>query len=143
MSRFVLPPLLVPLALLACAPAASADPQPKAACWFYTYQWAVQYMVPNVNPPTTYAKEGMGTGMFVTDGRQPTDDEIAALTAALAAKLPRGDAEAPPPAARVSGMAPVACPPRIAPLSAATAKIILGQPAPVPRAAAAPGTPPR
>ncbi len=143
MSRSALPLLLVPAMLLA-APAAPAQTPPLAACWFYTYQWAVQYVVPNVSPLTTYAKEGEGTGLFVTDGPQPTDAEVATLTAALTAKLPRGDATAPPPAARVSGMAPIPCPPRLARMPAATARIILEQPEPPPPPAAdAPGTPGR
>ncbi len=119
--------LVAMLSVPAPLPAAADPAEPLAVCWFYTYHWVVYHVTPNVSPITFYTDDGVGTGMLVTDGRQPNDHEIDAVTDAVVARLPRGDAAAPPPDALMSGMARIPCPPSIARLTADSAKLLLQQ----------------
>lgn len=110
--------------------ATEADSQDKApiACWFYKYQWAYFRMIPNVAPPTPFATGGDGTGLMVTDGRPPSNDETAAIVASIEKTLPRGDLQAPPPQAFIRSVSRIACPRSLDGVDISVAKIWLKQP---------------
>lgn len=126
--------------LMALGPAVPAwaenqEEQPFA-CWFYKYQWAYFRMIPNIWPPTTYSTSGVGTGLMVTDGKPPSQQETAAITGSIEKGLPRGDIQAPPPQAFITGLSRVACPKALNGLSLPLAKMWLKQPEPEANAAA-------
>ena len=98
------------LAVVMPGPRAMAAEDPKPFCWFYSYIWAVNYMTPNVTPPTTYAKTGYGNGIFITTGDLPTDETRTAAEQEIAAALPRGDQAAPPPSVHIHRIDPMICP---------------------------------
>lgn len=118
------------LAVLGGAMPAQAESEKKIplACWFYKYQWAYFRMIHHVWPPTSYSTDGTGTGLMVTDGSPPSTAEIEAIITDIQHKLPRGDAEAPPPRAFIQSIGRMACPKDLNGMGLPLAKLWLHQP---------------